>query len=284
MTKPISFTHILNPIVKPPEHELSIAQAVTFESIKRAKAVFQSEGFGELEFICAIYPEDADALPKLGEKVTFLENSLQDLVEDRSAPKLPLISEIVERSVENSTGDYLIYSNIDIALMPFFYTAVEDLLNSGWDNLLINRRTIHPSATDPEAILGMYSLVGEPHPGYDCFVFPKEMAQQIDLGELVLGLAGYDWVLALNLWYRSKRNYTFKDAHLTFHIGDDQKWRSKAMGRFQEANYAAMQEPIAKLRREFGDHQNLLWPRPSAPKRSFLRRGLNRVGRLLADL
>ncbi len=187
--------------------------------------------------------------------------------------------ELLDRIPAVATSEHVIYSNIDIALMPYFYNAVAIHLRNGCDSMVINRRTIFPDASELKYLDVMYSSIGNRHPGYDCFVFRKDRVEKFNVGNLCLGLPGFDWAMALNLWYRGGTNLGLYDHHLTFHIGDDRKWTSEAMSEWQRLNYEQILEPLASLRSEFGDLEHFAWPRPRAPRKGLGHRLMNRIGR-----
>lgn len=273
------FTHIINPVHKSPEHELSIAQPVTFASIKAAKSYLRDTTGDLVQIICAVYDEDLHLVPGFCDEVVLLNESFKDVTGQIEAPKLPLVREILSKASKICSSKYVIYSNIDISIMPYFYSVILAHLNSGVENLIINRRTIFPDSKSIAALPMMYSLIGQSHPGYDCFIFKADCLPKFDLGNLCLGLPGFDWVMALNLWYRGGKNLGLYDHHLTFHIGDDKKWISAEMQAWQKLNYEQIIEPINSLKKEFGERDHFLWPRPAPLKRSHLSRVMNRFGR-----
>src|SRR5438105_139764 len=274
-----TFAHVINPVIKPAGHELALAQPVTFESMRTARAESVSpEG---IELWALTYPEDRSLVPEYIRQIDLPEHSFRDIHGVTDAPKLPRIVDILAPVATSSNADYLIYTNVDIGLMPFFYDAIDLLLDDGWDSIIVNRRTIHPASADKENLVALWMLAGDPHPGYDCFVFPRTWVDDLELDDLCVGLPGFDWLLAVNIWVRSKKNYTFADAHLTFHVGDDMTWRSERYQQFVNLNLSGMAEPLGKLRAIYGDQYNLVWPRPQRRKRNVLVRGLNRIGREL---
>jgi len=274
-----TFAHVINPVIKPDGHELAIAQPATFESMRVARDGAAVPG--DVELWAVTYPEDQSLVPPWFRQIPLGERSFRDIHQVTDAPKLPRIADILAPVAVSSQSDYLIYSNVDIGVMPFFYDALDLLLDEGWDSIIINRRTIHSSAPIREKLVALWMLAGDPHPGYDCFVFPRSWFSDLELGELCVGLPGFDWLLAVNIWVRSQRNYTFLDAHLTFHIGDDMTWRSERYQQLVKLNLKGMPEPLQKLRSIYGDQYNLVWPRPQRRKRNIIVRGLNRLGREL---
>jgi hypothetical protein len=146
--------------------------------------------------------------------------------------KLPLISDILETLYESCRADYLVYTNVDIALMPYFYSTVVCLLQKGYDAFAINRRTIAEAGQLPL----MFAALGESHKGYDCFVFRRDMYPRFRLGSICVGAAWVGRALLANLVAWSTRFAEFRDFHVTFHIGDAQTWRDSRFSDYQEHN------------------------------------------------
>ena len=49
--------------------------------------------------------------------------------------KLPLLADIIERLYENSDAEWLIYTNVDIAVQPHFYESVASIIGDARSNL-----------------------------------------------------------------------------------------------------------------------------------------------------
>ncbi|HOP46456.1 MAG TPA: hypothetical protein PK874_02230 [Desulfobacteraceae bacterium] len=143
-----------------------------------------------------------------------------------------MIKDILDRLYEATDADYMIYTNVDIALMPFFYIVVNRIIESGYDAFVINRRTISKTFERPEDIPLMYSQVGEKHRGYDCFVFKRSAYPEYQLGNTCIGTGRIGAVLAVNLIYNAKQFKEFTDLHVTFHIGNDKVWKSRKLNEY----------------------------------------------------
>jgi hypothetical protein len=170
-----------------------------------------------------------------------LERSVLDLGSFRVPRRLPLIADILDRLYEAAEAEYLIYTNVDIALMPHFYLVVDRFIEMGYDAFAINRRTVSQAHTRLEDIPLMAAQVGESHRGHDCFVFRKDAYPHYCLGTACIGAARVGAVLGLNLAYHSERFQEFTDLHLTFHIGNEKVHRSP-----QLRDYFAHNEREAK--------------------------------------
>ena len=71
-----------------------------------------------------------------------LERSVMDVGTFETYRRLPLLTDLLARAHESSEADWLIFTNVDISPMPYFYVAVSEWLARGHDALVINRRTI----------------------------------------------------------------------------------------------------------------------------------------------
>src|SRR5574340_501232 len=112
-----SFTHIINPFAAPAGSEHALIQPVTFASILRAKK--EAEGKTDVELCAVSYPGEENIVGAEFRILPALQKSIADL--GVNGRKLPLLGEIISRAKEHSKSDYIIYTNIDICLMPGFY-------------------------------------------------------------------------------------------------------------------------------------------------------------------
>jgi len=226
----IRMAHILKPVQAGPESDLFRAQPVTFETMRRAR--IQAGSAAEISFLSAQFPEDRDWVPDDFERTPDLENSIQ-FVPSR---KLPLIRDILGRLDRASDADYFIYTNADIALVPEFYCEVVNLIRSGYDAFVINRRTIPDTFDGVRDIPKMLLEKGEPHPGYDCFVFSSKHYRHYRLGEACVGTKWIGRLLVLNLMIHAERFEIFREAHLTFHLGDRKEWKNPEYAPYRRHN------------------------------------------------
>ena len=122
------FAHIINPVIVPSSSDLFVAQPITFESIRIAKKLAMDDI--DVSVYTAQFPEDQSIIPSWFEKTPDLTRSALDFVQSRKQRKLPLIGDILERLHQAADADYLIYSNVDISVQPFFY--VDFLFMDSW--------------------------------------------------------------------------------------------------------------------------------------------------------
>ncbi len=218
----MKFGHIINPVVVNKSSDLFEAQPVTFETLKTAKEFAGNRV--AVELFSAQYPEDRVLVPEGFKLTPDLNRSVLDIAEFSSKRKLPLITDILNRLYDASEADYFIYTNVDIAVMPYFYVAVNNIIESGYDAFTINRRTIS-NEHNVDRVMTMYAEVGEPHPGHDCFVFKRSLYPKFKLGTACIGTGRIGKILITNLICHSDRFKVFNDKHLTFHLGDDRNWK-----------------------------------------------------------
>lgn len=242
--------HIVNPILVNQSSDLFYAQPITFETMRRAKQ--EAKGHVEVELLAALYPEDISVVPNDFIVTPELSQSVLDFGVFENKRKLPILKDILDRLYEASDAEYLIYSNVDIALMPHFYIAVDKLIDEGYDAFVINRRTISDEYKSIDEIPLMYFEPGEPHPGHDCFIFRREDYPLYRLANLCLGINWVGRALILNLACHAKNFKEFKDKHLTFHIGNEQIWKSDQNSDYVTYNKSEILIILSELEKEYG--------------------------------
>ncbi len=233
----VSFTHLLHAYVDEAVPANTAVQFVTFESIRAAEKMSASTvatscvavTFADEAQLC---PADCIAVPALSRVVT-------DVATFAEARRLPLLFDILDIGIAADDGlkkttadtDYIVFTNSDIHLQPYFYVAVAELIRIGYDVITINRRTIdrHPGGNASLAL--MYSDYGTDHPGFDCFVFPRHLYARFTKSEACIGAGMVMRSLLFNLAAHGRRFLMLTAAHLTFHIGDDRYWSHR---RFQD--------------------------------------------------
>lgn len=241
----LRFAHIINPVIVGPESDLHIAQPITFQSMLISRD--RAQQLADVELYSAHYEEDDAIVPPFMQKTPYLVRSMKDLGQFKKPKKLPLLKDILDRLYEASSADYMIYTNVDIALMPNFYSMLTVFVNSGVDAMVINRRTISDRFTRLEEIAMMFAQAGQPHYGYDCFVFKREAYPKYDLGNICIGAAAIGSALLLNLLCFADRFIEFRDLHLTFHVGNTEVWRNPDVDdaqRFNQQQYEHIGERL----------------------------------------
>ena len=208
----ISIAHIINPVKAKEGSELFIAQPIVFESMRKAKAFAT---LLDVKLFSAQYDEDTEIVPDDFQKTKNLEKAIQI----NGKKKLPLIKDILTRLYENSNAEYLIYTNTDIIVLPQFYEAVAKIIEQGYDAFIINRRRIPKVYNSVDDLPFIYSDIGKSHPGFDCFIFKRELFPKFILGEICVGIPFVEATLMHNLFAHAEKCKLFDDLHLTTHIG-----------------------------------------------------------------
>lgn len=209
--------HIINPVKVGPASDLFTAQPVTFRSMLTAQRMSANRNIG---LYTTQYPEDRGIVPEGFTMLPDLERSVLDVDPRLKGKKLPLIGDVLSRT-KDIDCDYVIYTNMDIALMPFFYDTVCNYLDRGHDAVVINRRRLVHTYSRIEELPLMYADLGRSHPGFDCFVIRKALLDRFVLDEICIGISFLEAALVHNIFSFAEDPLFIPDAHLTFHIGMD---------------------------------------------------------------
>ena len=256
MSNYINIAHIINPVIVNNSSDLFIAQPITFETMRAAKEFAKNEV--DVSLFSAQYAEDYPIIPDFFSKTVDLDRSILDMGSFNKQRKLPLIKDILDRLYAASDADYLIYTNVDIALQPHFYVAVKKIIEFGYDAFIINRRTISKKYTKIDQIPFMYAAVGDGHPGYDCFVFKRNLYDKFYLGNACIGADWIGKIITANLVCFSNKFNPFKDLHLTFHIGDDQAWKNNGFVDYDRFNKVQLEDVLNKISNTKMDDNELI--------------------------
>lgn len=219
----MKIAHIVKPMIAAPGSEHAIAQPITFASMRAAAEQAKRNGI-DVEFWAAALPEDEPAVPVDFRRTPALTRTVNDLRSFHIRRPLPLFRDVLDGIHQSTNAEYIIYTNVDIGLQPHFYTAVRDLIAEGHDAFVINRRTIPDRYRSPADLPAMYAEEGAPHPGYDCFVFRRELYPRFVIGDVCLGNGHVDTPLLCSMIATARNFIEIKDAHLTFHQGDSLGW------------------------------------------------------------
>lgn len=245
----IKIAHIINSVKVKKESDLYIAQPVTFQSMIKARNYYDLSNNIHLFNVC--YEEDQGLVPDEFVTLPYLEKSVLDYGNFVKPKKLPLIRDILLPLKDFDEIDYIFYTNVDIALMPFFYDYVINKIKNGSDSLIINRRIISEVSDFPQ----MYAEVGKQHPGYDCFIFRRELLHKFDFSEGCIGANWIGRILISNLITYSEKLEIIKDGHLTFHIGDEGAWLTNNFSDYDLHNKDIAYQLINKFIKEDIDHK-----------------------------
>jgi len=252
-----SFAHIINPVRVNAESDLFSAIPITFASMREARK-FQAPDV-EIEQWTAQYPEDKEIIPADFQQTPDLERSILDMGDFKKQRKLPLIKDILDRLYHQSRAEYMIYTNADIALQPHFYWSAAKIIQEGYDAFIINRRTIPGHYRDPADLPIMLAETGEPHKGWDCFVFKRAFYPRFRLEKVCIGTGWFGRASIVNMSCLARGFKIFEDMHLTFHIGNEQAWRNPEFDDYLNHNQMACKKILAAWEEEIGplDRQSI---------------------------
>jgi hypothetical protein len=249
----------------------------------------EAEGKVEVELLTAQFPEDRSMVPTEFKATEDLSRSVLDLGDFKLQMKLPILADILERMYTESDAEYLIYTNVDIGLYPEFYAKVNRIIESGLDAFIINRRRLSADYTSVDDLADIYTDKGKKHPGFDCFVFHRDLFPQLVLKEVCIGVPFIGITLSQNLFALSKNFELFENEILTFHIGMEIiKGRApREYFKYNQAQFwSAMNSPLREhLSSKKLPYSELLLPfrmikwglQPSIPIRLVLRLELERL-------
>lgn len=233
--------HVINPYRVSVDSEDFLVQSRTMESIKFARDF--AESVVDVEVVAKIAPDDVpelqDKLMDEGFSVAELTESSADLPKKFKVPReLPLLRDLVDLTCLNEPvkkGEYIVFTNMDICLKPYFYTELARLVSQGFETFVINRRTVEKGLLYANPSEVMFSD-GEKHIGHDCFVVPRENLEKFYLKDHVLGIGFVFRPFLLNCVLLSKTFHEFDDVYLTYHFGDDMLWKNEKYNDYLEHN------------------------------------------------
>ncbi len=216
MSVPLTFAHIINPFWVTESSDAWRVQQITLRSLADAVGFTRK---AEVRLLTAQFEEDRAIVPEGFTATENLKRSVADLQSFSRPRKFPLIADVLQRAEQECDAEFVIYTNMDIIVQPYFYDAVATLLKDGADALIINRRRIRDSgqvATDLPLIL---ADVGWSHPGFDCFVLHRSLIPKLRLDGLCIGVPFVEAGLMYNLMAHSEDCRILEHLHLTTHLG-----------------------------------------------------------------
>lgn len=227
--------HVINPVKIGHQSDLFQAQPVTFESMRIAQEFALQAGIS-VELCTTQYPEDHEILPEGFKVLPDLERSVLNVGSFLKQRKLPLIHDIIDRANQFAEDeDYIIYSNVDIAVLPHFYVYISEEINRGYNSFTLTRRTLR-DFNSYHSIHEMFSDPGKPHPGFDCFVFPSKQSRLFFFDNTCIGTTRIGLAILINLFFFNKEFRIINGCHLTFHLGDDKIWTSNELSDYVKHN------------------------------------------------
>lgn len=211
--------HVINIFTPDYNSDLFTAQPLTIESMRRAKA-FAGDVI-DVSLFSSHFAEDVPIVPPDFNATPLLTRAVTDVATFTSKRKLPLIADILDALYKATDAEYLIYTNNDIIVQPHFYVYVSRMIEEGYDAFIINRRRIDAGFESIKDLPLIHAAIGKKHPGFDCFVFKRDLLPKMKLGHICIGVPFIGVTLAHNLFCYARRFKLIDDMHLSSHIGMD---------------------------------------------------------------
>lgn len=248
----VRLAHIINAFRPPAGSDLILAQEVTTLSMLRAQE--EAKNQVEVTLMTAQTVEDEVMVPNGFHATKYLERDVTDLHKFSRPMPLPILRDILDRLYHESEADYLIFTNVDIGVQPDFYLKVAEFIRAGHDAFMINRRRIPAKYRSADQINEMYAEKGLKHPGFDCFVFHRDLYPKFSLAEVCTGVPYIEITLSQNLFCFAENPKVFTDEFLTFHIG------------LEIFNKRAPKEYLSYNGRQFWKAMEKIWPELDSAK------------------
>jgi len=210
--------HIINPYRTEAGSDAGRIQQVTLRSLTDAVSFSGNDG---VTLLAAVFEEDAPAVPGGFTIAPFLNRSVLDIGTFSHPRPYPLIADILQRAYSMSDAEFVIYTNMDIIVQPYFYEAVRQLLRDGADALVINRRRIADLGQTADDLPLILAETGRSHPGFDCFVMHRSLIPKLRLDGICVGIPFVEASLLYNLLAHAADCRILPDLHLTTHLGLD---------------------------------------------------------------
>jgi hypothetical protein len=236
----IRLAHIVNPYDSKSDSDRQI-QDFTLQSMQQAKSATKN---AEVSLHAAILKGENPKVDETFQK-SSLEHSVLDIAQFQKKIPFTLIGEIIDHS-KKLEADYIIYTNMDIILQPYFYDFVAREIEKGHDALIVNRRRVSLSHLENSDLPQIHADTGKSHPGYDCFVVKKELLGKFILKDICVGIPFIGVSLLHNIFAFATNYKIISHHHLTSHIG------LQVMGgipqEYYKHNYAAFQKIRSQLK------------------------------------
>jgi hypothetical protein len=217
----IHIAHIINPVAAKQGSELALSQPHTFQSMRTAQQYAEAVApqSVSVQLYSVQYEEDVPAIPQGFTRLPNLSRSIRDVVNSSTVKKFPFIADILQALLQNTTAEYLVYTNTDIVLQPHFYVAIEALIAKGYDAISPTRRRIAKENFGEGNNAYILAQLGKSHPGYDCFVMHRCLVEKFVLSYICIGTGYVSVALIHNIIAFAQRPLISGDYFLTTHIG-----------------------------------------------------------------
>lgn len=231
-----AFVHLFNCYGKSQDGALDNEQRHVLDSMRQAARSYAEEG-GGVTFVVTCEDKDEALVPPDFKMRKPIKRRASDLPEFGSLPPLPFLFDVLDAAVSDNAepSEFVVYTNFDIVLQPFFYRFLHHFLSGGYDSIIVNRRTVDASSVGAPTFVAQ-AEVGVAHPGMDCFVFPRAWLDSFARNEAITGVGLVMRSLLYNLVAKSKRLLFLSCTNLTLHYGDDRPWSATNFKAAEEHN------------------------------------------------
>ncbi len=214
-----------------------------------ANSMLEAGAFSrDVQLLAVVHENEKDAVPQSFEVAPPLRRTVVDVRQFSAARPFPLLFDILGNAAAGAQpGSYLVFTNSDICLVPSFYRTVRSILARGVDCVVINRRTVDQLESFGEAPELAALEAGSAHPGFDCFVFPAAWVQDFVSNAACVGVGWVMRSLLYNLAAKARRMVILRDAHLTYHYGDDRPWNAPELEEYTQHNLAEARVVVRAL-------------------------------------
>lgn len=217
----------------------------------------------KVDLFSAHFEEDEKMVPDGFIKTKPLTRSVLDIQTFHTSIKLPFIADILQNLYEASTADYFIYTNVDIGLYPEFYLKVNQFIEEGHDAFIINRIRLPDIYQNTSELENIYKEKGVKHPGFDCFVFKRELFPKLKLGNICIGVPFFEISFSQNLFALSKNFKLYENEFLTFHLGME-IFKKRAPKEYYSYNRSEFWKLIPQLKSDLDlkkfPYSTSIWP------------------------
>jgi hypothetical protein len=215
MTK---IAHVVNPVKIDQESEFFKIQKSTLQSIEIARTHSDPNDEIDLWYVQG-YLENFN-LTNPWNILGSLSRNISSQNSDLASRNLPVFQDIIDIINQKlSNYDIVIYSNMDIAVLPFFYDFISHAYQLDHDAIVINRRRISSQFINEKSITNSFVEIGKSHPGFDCFALSPSIYKKLNFESICLGIPFFEVSMIHQIAVYSRNPYWVLDKHLTFHFG-----------------------------------------------------------------
>ncbi len=242
----LKIAHITHPVIDKNDNVLTMLQPITFESMRQAQKEAKKNKI-IVELYTATYREDQHIVPSYFKSTKPFGRSAYDLKNFSEKRKRPLIKDVLDRLYETSDADFFVYSNSDTAVVPEFYSLLKQYILMGMDSVAIKHRIIDKKYTRVAQLSEMYKEQGKLHPGFDCFMFNRDIYPKFYLGASCVRSNWLERVLLSNVITFSKSFDFIKDEYMTFCNELAEQSREVVFNAFTQHNETELLKILMKL-------------------------------------